>query len=146
MRCVEFRTQLLLGIRKHLSPWQLKAAVQVILNACMVTHIWAETICARLPQSLCIQVYICSSLPSVASCLGVYSSPKAQYFANFFANLRAMTQGDIPLWRKSTMFIPAEMQVFWESPPESSWSIPACPVSGGQQWPWGEPLCWRLPG
>lgn len=111
MRCVEFRTQLLLGIRKHLSPWQLKAAVQVILYACTVTHIWAETIYARLPQSLRIQVYICSSIPEVASCLGVYSSPKAQYFANFL-HLRAMTQGDIPLWQKSTMFIPAEMLVF----------------------------------
>lgn len=58
MRCVEFRARLLLGIRKHLSPWQLKAAVQVILNTFLVTHVWADAIYARLLQLLCIQVCV----------------------------------------------------------------------------------------
>lgn len=48
MRCVELRTQLLLGIRKHLSPWQLKAAGQVILNTFLVTHVWVKPTYARL--------------------------------------------------------------------------------------------------
>lgn len=64
MRSVEFRAQLLLGIRKHLSPWQLKAAVQVILNTFLVTHVWTDAIYARLLQCPCIQVYI-YTLPSL---------------------------------------------------------------------------------
>jgi len=50
-------TQLLLDIRKHLSPWQLRAAVQVILYAFMVSHVWAKAIYAMLLQPPCIQVY-----------------------------------------------------------------------------------------
>lgn len=63
MRCVEFRTQLLLGIGKRLSPWQLNASVQVILNTFLVTHVWAETVYARLLWSPCMQAYVYSSFP-----------------------------------------------------------------------------------
>lgn len=74
MRCVEFRTQLLSGIRKRLSPWQLKAAVQVILNTFLVIHVWAKTVYATLLWSPCVQVYICA-LPSLKLLFALLFAP-----------------------------------------------------------------------